>query len=497
MKMRKQRYTRLFVDNIVFVAILFLSIILLSSVHYFRYKNGNDILIGDYSFFNLRISNEINENRIIPRYDELSYGGRPFTYLLGWPIMLVATSKITGLDLKLSSVLLPIILGFLTVLILGILISKFTKDKRIKNLVLLIFVLSPPFLYLFSASNSFAAVLFLSLIGFYFLLKDKIIFWALSSIAFATISFFSFFATIFLYLVLLIYILMKNRAKIKWFIISFFIVLAIFIYDYYILYIKFGLPEIIKFKFIESTINFGFQIFFSELGGKFGLSIFSIFLSMIGIYVLWRQKYRYFIVYFSILLLIFISPYFNFLLFYLNLVVAILAGMGLLNLIDRKWESNFIKVFSILVLVFGLIFSGLSFINQMSLIEPTKRQIDAMNYLKTKSNPNDVIFSYYDKGFWFNYIGRKNVMDANFFYAPLVNERWQDSLDILNSKDIDNTLSLLNKYDVDYIWIDESVRNKFYGKKEINFLYQLRYDPRFKLIYRNLEVEIWRYTRQI
>ena len=143
----------------------------------------------------------------------------------------------------------------------------------------------------------------------------------------------------------------------------------------------------------------------------------------------------------------------------------------------------------------GIIFSGLSFIKQTSLMEPSLRQIEALNYLREKSNPRSVIFSYYDRGLWFNYIGDKNVMDSNFFYAPNVNERWEDSLMLLNSNDIDTTLEILNKYKVDYIWLDRHVKDRFYGANEINFLYQLKYDQRFRVVYRNLDVEIWKYEK--
>jgi len=248
---------------------------------------------------------------------------------------------------------------------------------------------------------------------------------------------------------------------------------------------------------LESALNFNFQIFFSDFGGRFGLSIFSAFLALIGIYVLWKQKYKYILVYLSVILLIFASVYLNFVLFYLNIVVAVLGSIGILSILERRWESKFIKMFSILILICGIIFSGLSFIKQMSLMEPSTRQMAALNYLEEKANPGSVIFSYYDRGFWFNYIGNKNVMDLNFFYAPKVNERWQDSLRLLNSNNIDTTLEILDKYKVNYIWLDKSVKNKFYGSKEINFLYQLKYDPRFKVVYRNLDVEIWKYEKLI
>lgn len=501
--MNEQRYTRSFANNAIFVGILILGIILLSGIYILRFYNyDNKNLFSDDSYYNLRISKLILENKGVPLFDDLSYGGRPFAYSLGWPILIVWISKITNLTLEEISILLPIIFGFLTSLLIGLIISKLTKNKNIRNLSLLILLLSPPFLYLFSASNAFAAVIFLTSLGFYLLLFDKKILSILAMLFMSAITFFSFFSILFVIFLFFIYAVVRDRKKIKWFLLFLVIVIIFEIFNHYNLLSKYGLPEQIRFKIIQSTINFSYQALFSDFGGKFGLSLFSVFLLFLGIYVLWTdKKYKYFYVYLSVLLLLLISIYFNFVIFYLNIIIAIIGSIGLIKLLNRKWESQLIKNLSIGIVIIGIIFSGISFINQLALSEPTKKQIEALSYLKAKSAHGAVVFSYYDRGFWFTHINKKNVMDPNFFYAPLVNERWQDSLNLLYSKKIEDTIAMLNKYDIEYIWIDKAIRERFYGDRETNLLYQLRNDPRFKLVFKNfneehqVEVEIWEYEK--
>ena len=220
--------------------------------------------------------------------------------------------------------------------------------------------------------------------------------------------------------------------------------------------------------------------------------------------MLWTyKKYKFIIVYSTIFLLTVISVYFNFIIFYLNILIAIIGSLGLIKLINRRWESQLIKNLSFVVIVMGIVFSGINFINQLALSEPTIKQMEALDYLSSKSSDYTTIFSSYERGYWFNHINKKNVMDPDFFYAPKINERWSDSMQLLNSGDLKTTLMLLNKYNIEYIWLDAAIRDKFYGKDEINLLYQLRNDPRFRMVYRNfdkehrVEVEIYKYEKKV
>ena len=171
MKMMKLKYTKSLAENSIFITILIVGVVLLSSVYFLRIFNGNNNLIGDKPYFDLRISKHLLEGKQMPIYDDLSYGGRPFSYFLGWPVIIATVSKITGLDLKDVLIILPILLGFLATLLFGLIINRFTQNKKIRNLAIFIFIFSPPFLYLFSVSNSFSMIFLLSELGFYLLLK--------------------------------------------------------------------------------------------------------------------------------------------------------------------------------------------------------------------------------------------------------------------------------------------------------------------------------------
>lgn len=503
MKMIGQKFTRFYASNRIFLLLLIIGAILLSSISLIRFEYyENKSLFTEDSYFNLRLSKMIIESGKIPEYDPLSYGGRPFAYYTGWPLALAVFSKAFRASIETASIILPVLLGILTLLLLGLTIKKFTKDNNVRNLSLLILALSPPFLYLFSSSNAFAGIVFLSALGFYLMTFDRVIHWIIAIILLSLISYFNIFAAAFLSILFLIYLLAVLRRKTRYFFIYVLLVLAINIHYFYRLITNYGMPERVNFNVIQNAVNFNYQTLFSDLGGKFGLSIFSIILLFLGIYVLWTyKKYKFILVYSTIFLLTLLSVYFNFIIFYLNILIAIIGSLGLIKLINRRWESRLIKNLSFVVIVIGIVFSGINFINQLALSEPTIKQMEALDYLSSKSSDYTTIFSYYERGYWFNYINKKNVMDSDFFYAPKINERWYDSVQLLNSNDLKTTLRVLNKYDIEYIWLDAGIRGRFYGKDEISLLYQLRNDPRFKLMYRNfdkehrVEVEIYKYEK--
>lgn len=500
----KQKYTKSNVNKLIFVGIIILGIILLTSIQFIRSNfKHNPSFIGYDSYFNYRIL-KIAQTGDIPLQDNLSFGGRPFSYNLAWPHTLIFISNTFHLNLDKIFYILPIIFGILSLILFWLIIKKIFTKTNIANASSLILVLSPPYLFFFSTNTSFSLIFFISLLSIYLLtFKNKFLF-VLSFLLASLISAYSIIASIFFGILLLVYIIMFNREKIK----LYFIYLALnFLVIYFIInniFSKYGSLEMLKFDFLNELFKFSYRSLLSDFGGKIGLSIFSIFLLFIGIYVLWQQnKYKYFLVYFGIFLIIILAMYFDFILFYVSIVIALIGSLGLTKLIERKWESDFIKTLSIFIVISGVVFSGLSFINELSSSEPTSIEIQALNFLKIKSSPGDTIFGYYNQGFLFNFIDRKNIMDANIIYSNNPVKRFNDFQEIMNSNNPDNVINLLNEYSIDYIWIDQDLVEKYYDNQQIKFLFQLKYDKRFEQILRLksfengklTEIDIWRYKK--
>jgi uncharacterized membrane protein len=208
-----------------------------------------------------------------------------------------------------------------------------------------------------------------------------------------------------------------------------------------------------------------------------------------------KKNYQNIIFYLSSLLLLISSYYVVHLRIYLNILFSFLVATAILMFIKRRWKLKLIKYLTILTIICGLLFSTISYLNRLSTQEPDKSIIASLEWLENK--PTGVVFSHYEKGFWIEHLANKPViMDAMFDYAPNVGQRYNDSLTIFFSRNLQITTEILDKYNVTYIWIDKKMKHgQVWEKENQGLLFLLKNSERFKSIYALEGVEIWTYIK--
>ncbi len=453
------------------IGILLIGILILLLVPLIR----SEPLIGNDAFFFLRLAKDPG------LYDSLSYGGRVATYNWGLPLLLRINQDILPKAL-------PFILGALSLVLFMCLLRKFNvKDSALGVLFL---AASPPFIYLFTSLNNYFCAVFLSLLGFYlFSSKYEVLQW-FGLVSFVLLPIFNFPITLITLALLALYIIFHEKEKRK----LGFITLAItslitIIYYGYFLY-NAGMPQSLIFSPFGSGFNYKLQTLMSDLGGKFGFGIFSVILAVCGMMALWRYKYRRLFVFFSITLLFVLTLIWPVTIFIFNFYVAILAAYGTVYLLTKGWQSNTIKQFTVIIIICGLLFSAVSHINCMVKSEPDVQVIKAVTFLK-KLDPG-VVFSDYNNGFLMNYAQKSNMMDINFLFAPKVNERWVDYQQLISTRDLKVAKGIIKKYNLKYIWVDKSMRDKLWTYDEDGLLFLLKYNPDFVMVYSRGGINIWR-----
>ncbi|MEK6835605.1 MAG: hypothetical protein AABX55_01125, partial [Nanoarchaeota archaeon] len=114
---------------------------------------------------------------------------------------------------------------------------------------------------------------------------------------------------------------------------------------------------------------------------------------------------------------------------------------------------------------------------------------------KLKALEQGVVFSHYTNGVFINAIAeKKNVMDSNFFYAPKLNEVYQDSQTLFYTRNFEVAQEIIKKYNIKYIFITKNMKAGLVWEKEdqgLLFLLNSAKDN-FKKLYTNNEVELWR-----
>ena len=326
----------------------------------------------------------------------------------------------------------------------------------------------------------------LTLFGVYLILNKKKY---VGLAVFIIVGFFSFLMSIFLLICFCFYSIYKDRINDFYY---------LFVGNFIVFFVQFhrvftlGFPST-YFGFVDRGFNTLLSNMLSDFGGIYGFGFFMFVLGIIGVYFFWKEKYKFIIVYFILGVLIYLSLYFGFLIFYINIFLVVLAAYSFNLFLKNEWKSETFKSLSLLLLVCGLMFSTISYFDNVPKFPPNSSFAEGINFLNNQ-NVETNIFSYYDRGQYLSYGGMKNFIDDNFFYALAAKERWYDSDKVFHSDEIEDTLAILNRYNIEYIWVDTQMIDKLWSGDEIEFLFLLRYSPQnFAKVFDNGDVEIYKY----
>lgn len=427
---------------------------------------------GTDPYLNLRLA----ENPQL--YDSLSFGGRVAAYAWGTPLLL-------SLAPQTFLWLLPIILGLLSFMLYGRLLRSFIENEEAYYLSLLLFLLSPAFIYLFSSANTLFVSFFLALSGMVLFFSARPWF---SVPVFAVIPLFDITVSI-ISLLLLLFATIGKKEKNMVFLCaaSSMIIIGGAVYSYYLFASGFSfyhLPD----NAIKPFAMFS-HIFY-DLGSQYGVGIFLFLLAGMGIFGVWKEKYKNLFIFLSIILLFFLSLFLSKASIFLTFILIPFASLGVLNLREHQWWWNVFKVLTLVIVLCGLLFSGLSQINRLVEDEPDSSILLGLEALRW-FDPG-VVFSDPSRGVWIESTGHPAVMDDNALFAPDAKQRWNDTITAFYSRNLGITEEIFNRYNVQYVWIDEDMKKNLWEYDTEGLLFILEYTKKFNKIYDREGVGIWR-----
>jgi len=223
-----------------------------------------------------------------------------------------------------------------------------------------------------------------------------------------------------------------------------------------------------------------------------GFGIYSLILGLIGLSVVWGRKKQVtgYLLFGFMIVLSFAFPETK---LYLNFIVAIFAGYGFLSVIKLKWELDLIKFLTILLVIFGLLFSTLSYITRVTTSSPGNEVVESLVWLQENSREGEIVFSHPSKGHWIQTISEREViLDSETTYLKRFAEKSNDSTTIFYSRNLIDTNFLFDKYDIQYIWIDAEMKEgQVWVREKEGLLFLFRNEETFKKIFENEKAEIW------
>lgn len=452
-------------DRRVLIVSIILAVVIFSIVPLIRIVKYDSLHSGVDPYYHERMAEHIHQHGI-PSVDPLMtrpYLLQPYHYLLSLFVPLGAFK---------ASIMIPFWLGIFSVILAYMILNEFNLSATRKLVIMSIFIISPVSVFLFSTSNLFALPVFIFLLGFYLFIKDS---W-LSVLVLSLMSLFNPLLSFAALAILLSYTLNFKRNKF-YFILGLVTLLSAIIHIPF--YLKNGLP------LIESS-NFIIQ-FVSDFGANLGFGIFSILLAIFGLVVFWRIKKQlvpYGLIVFLVILVIYYAP----LAVFLNLIVSAFAGYGFLLFVRRDWDISVLKKFTILVLICGLLFSSMSYINRVANEEPLWDVVKSLDWLSTKED--GYVLSHSSNGYLIQSMADKRTLTDTGLYAD--QSKINVSNDIFMSRNLVVTRQLLHENDISYIWITSEMKEgQVWTKDDQGLLFLLRNNETFKNIYGSKHAEIW------
>ena len=217
----------------------------------------------------------------------------------------------------------------------------------------------------------------------------------------------------------------------------------------------------------------------SDLGGVFGMSIFFIILTIIGIFHSWKHKKenipRYALL--AALLAAFILFDQQFLI-YLLIPCALFAAEGFLWISQRRWMIPSLKSLTLLIIFCGLIFSTLTAVKEVSIMAP--HSLEPFTWLAQQPRGTVVTSP------------ATNYLVAAVSKQPIMSE---DLSSLFASRNLDSAKSILATHDVSYILVTKEMREgETWTVDDEGLLFLLNDPDAFKLIYDEYGVKIWNTT---
>jgi hypothetical protein len=379
-----------------------------------------------------------------------------------------------------AAYILPPIFSVSIMLLFYALAKKIQLSEKKTFFIVLFYIFTPAFLFASLSLSSYALYLLLVLAGMNLvLLEGRKKYLAVIPLAIA--SCFDLFSALVLLLGIVIYYFVHEKSKAKFPIVLISVLSAVTILNIALLKTPFFLgPFMVQHRAAE---------FVSDLGSITGVGFFSLLLGLIGLMVSWQKKN---ILLLMSSLLIFITAYFfnTHSGFFLSLVITLLAALGFLNLWEQNWRLPFLRHAVLLLLLLGLAFSTVSYLDRISAYPPTKIDQETLNWIRWNTADEAMILSAPENSYYISYFAQRQPV---FALHKDYRQQYNLSENIFGANYIDELFPLLEENKVSIIYVSEDMRKSLPPDQGFLFLLQ---NERFKLLNSTGTAEVWSFEEE-
>jgi hypothetical protein len=394
----------------------------------------------------------------------------------GYPDILQSIVSMFGND---SLITISILSSMLFVLFLGLFLDKYNIKSKNKFIIMLVLVFSPQFLSIFTVSIRQGFELSVLMISVFLLCQKKT---AVFVIGLIMLIFYSTLAPLNIFVAFMVMVLVRllEKRKLNW---SIFLLLSLL---FHLPMLKDGFPNLIVPYGINNIKNF-----ITDFGGIYGVSLFTILLAGLGMFLYWSSKTKIQVMYLLMILSTLLAFFQNDYLYLLLPIYSIIAGFSIHHYQSRNWKLDVIKSMTLLVIACGLLFSFISYFDRQSEIDPSKGFLDSLEFLKNQPSGN--VLTYHEYGYIVEAIsGNDALLDSRMDLVHNSKQIYNDTQAMYYSRNLKATSSLFDKYSVRYIITTPDMRTGLvWSKEREGLLFLFRNDEVFTQIYSEDGIDIW------
>jgi len=376
--------------------------------------------------------------------------------------------------------LVPLIISAGMLCLFYFLAKRFNISEKQTFFIALFYVLTPTFIFSSVTLSSYSLFLVLVLLGTFLLLENH---WRkyFCLFPFAAAALFDTFSFILLLLFIAAYLFLLKKEK------SFFsaavmiILLCILIVSVNFLSLPFFLGPFEVQKGIGNLV--------SDLGGLSGVGFFTLLLAAIGLLIDWKKKST--LVSISLLILFLVTYLFNsHTLFFLSLVIIVLAALGFAKLLDQPWKLSLLQNITLFLLLLGIAFSSVAYLERVSHYAPSKIDTEMLQWIRENTDDEAIILSAPENSYYIHQFAHRQPL---FLLDQGYKQQYNLSQQIFTAFYIADLFPLLDKNHVSIIYISEDMKQTL--PQDQGFLFLLQ-NERFKLLHFRGEAEVWSFEEE-
>ena len=383
------------------------------------------------------------------------------------------------------SFLLPVLLAIASVILFHELAERMAFSMKFTFFFLLFLILSPAFIFTFTTISNYSLFTFLLLLTFYLMSTNLRQAKYFSYLPFFATLFFDLFSAVLVFFSLLFYYL-STRDKVQressWR--SSPLVAMIFLSVIIILFNAFVLR--IPFFYGPFHLEHPIADLISDFGGLSGMGFFVLLLALIGLAVTWKRKGFYF-AYLFIPLLLPAYVYGSQNIFPFTVLCTFFATVSFMNMFERSWTLDSLKKYTFLLLVLGIAFSSITYIDRITEMSPLMGDREALTWIKENTASDAIILSAPVGSHYIRYFGRREP------FASTVGSTANQTSEIMSTLYIGDLFPLLEENNISIIYITAEMRQELPEEQGLLFLLK---NERFKLVHSSEEAEVWMFSKK-